>query len=169
MCHAMPCHATPSRKYICKRNKIERGVRVEKSKVPKSHPPARPSLQVAKRQFPPSLNVLRRLVAHVLPLCPHIAISACSFLSSSSSSSSSTRCGALPLTSDKGAWGSLPTLSPTGTFPVLSMSSSSFSCWSSASSSSSSSSSMPVGATPEVMASLISSPMACCSRRSSLW
>jgi hypothetical protein len=100
---------------------------------------------------------------------PHMAISACSFRSSSSSSSSSTRCccGSFWF----GACGSRPaaTVSLTGTLPVLSISSSSFSCCNSASSSSSSSSSMPFEATPEVMASLISSPIACCSRRSSLW
>ena len=95
----------------------------------------------------------------------HIAISACNFRSSSSSSSSSTRCcGSFWF----GAAGILPTVSLTGTLPVLSISSSSFSCCSSASSSSSSSSSMPVLVTPDVIASLISSPIACCSRRSSL-
>lgn len=97
----------------------------------------------------------------------HMAISACSFRSSSSSSSSSTRCcGSFRF----GAAGSDPaaTVSLTGTLPVLSISSSSFSCCSSASSSSSSSSSMPLFATPEEIASLISLPMSCCSRRPSL-
>jgi hypothetical protein len=98
-------------------------------------------------------------------LLAYIAISACNFRSSSSSSSSSTL---LVLPSACGTLGSRPTLSPTGTLPVFSICSSSCSCCSSASSSSSSSSSTPWAPTPCVIASLISSPIACCSRRSSL-
>jgi hypothetical protein len=101
--------------------------------------------------------------------CTHIAISACNFRSSSSSSSSSTRAGALRVGFATGASGSLLTVSPTGTEPVSSIWFVSCSCWSSASSSSSSSSSMALFVTPEVMASEISSPIECCSRRRSLW
>lgn len=102
--------------------------------------------------------------ARSLPLAKaalYVAISACNFRSSSSSSSSSTLAGALPLTSACGATGKRPTLSPTGTAPVLSICSSSCSCWSSASSSSRSSSSMTELLTPERSASEISSPIAC--------
>lgn len=114
-----------------------------------------------------------------------MAISACSFRSSSSSSSSSAFAGALPLTdnyvsivcvkisrfnslSPFETAGNLCISSDTGTVPVFSILSSSCSCSNSASSSSNSLSSIvsPIGAF--VMALAISSPSACCSRSLSL-
>jgi hypothetical protein len=114
----------------------------------------------------------------------YMAISACSFRSSSSSASSSVCTGALTddyvshifhrrerlqnLLSTFAAAGNLCISSDTGTVPVFSILLSSCSCSSSASSSSKADSSIgsPIGAL--VIALAISSPKACCSRSFSL-
>lgn len=95
----------------------------------------------------------------------HIAISACSFRSSSSSSSSSAgRAVSLPLPTV----GNLSTSPATGSVPVLSMRSSIASCSRFSNSTSRSASSMGSPMWALVMAEAISSLSACCSRSSSL-
>lgn len=126
----------------------------------------------SKRALPANSDSLRMLSYFRACRCHatciyafHIAISACSFLSSSSSSSSSS-ISLRPF----GVCGNcvLSILSPTGTLPAPSILVSSSVCSSSSSSAFSSSSSSASDAAGCVSVDAISSPMACCSRRSSL-